>query len=84
MIVFILPYCPHCKRARGYIEELKKEDDKYSNIDFDFIDESIEVDLANRFDYYYVPSFFDGDKKLHEGTINKEQLKKMLDKYLGG
>lgn len=84
MRVFILPYCPHCKRARDYIEELKKEDVKYSNIDFDFIDESIEVDLANRFDYYYVPSFFDGDKKLHEGTINKEQLKKMLDKYLGG
>ena len=27
MRVFILPYCPHCKRARDYIEELKKEID---------------------------------------------------------
>ena len=84
MKVFVLPYCPHCKRAIDYIEALKSEDDKYVNIDFEFIDESIEVDLAISFDYYYVPSFFDGDKKLHEGTINKEQLRILLDEYLGG
>jgi len=84
MRVFILENCPHCIRARNYIKELKEEDDKYRNIEIEYIDEAIEEELANSYDYYYVPSFFDGDKKLHEGTINKKEVKALFDEYLGG
>lgn len=83
MKVFILKNCPHCIRAMDYIKQLKEED-KYRNIDIEYIDEAIDSELADSYDYYYVPSFFDGDKKLHEGTINKEQVRKLLDKYIGG
>ena len=83
MKVFILKNCPHCIRAMDYIKQLKEED-KYRNIDIEYIDEAIDSELADSYDYYYVPSFFDGDKKLHEGTINKEQVRKLLDDYIGG
>lgn len=84
MRVFILKNCPHCIRARDYIDSLICEDEKYKDIDIEYIDEAIEVDLANSYDYYYVPSFYDGDRKLHEGTISKEEVKKLLDNYIGG
>lgn len=84
MRVFILENCPHCKRAIDYINLLKAENEQYQNIDIEYIDEVKESELANSYDYYYVPSFFDGKRKLHEGTIKKEQVKKIFDDYLGG
>lgn len=84
MRVFILENCPYCKRARGYIKQLKEEDERYQKIDIEYIDEAKEEELANSYDYYYVPSFFDGDRKLHEGAINKDEVKQLFDEYLGG
>ncbi|MEE0966083.1 MAG: glutaredoxin [Bacilli bacterium] len=84
MRVFILKNCPHCIRARGYISQLKEEDLKYQSIDIEYIDEAEEVELADAYDYYYVPSFFDGNKKLHEGTISKNEVKRLFDEFLGG
>lgn len=84
MRVFILENCPYCKRARDYIKQLKEEDERYQKIDIEYIDEAKEEELANSYDYYYVPSFFDGDKKLHEGAINKGEVKQLFDEYLGG
>lgn len=84
MRVFILEDCPYCLRARQYIKQLKEENENYQKIDIEYIDEAKEVELADRYDYYYVPSFYDGDKKLHEGAINKDEVKQLFDEYLGG
>ena len=82
MRVFILPYCPHCKRALNWMNELYQENNLYKTINIDIIDEEKESELANEYDYYYVPSFFDGNKKLHEGVASKEIIKKIFDDYL--
>lgn len=82
MRVFILKHCPHCKRAIDYINSLMHEDNKYRKINIEYIDEAVEVELADSYDYYYVPSFFDGNRKLHEGTISKQEVKRLLDEYL--
>ena len=58
MKLFILPDCPYCKQAIKWIKELK-EDVKYQNIDIQLIDESQEVELADSYDYYYVPALLD-------------------------
>ncbi len=84
MRVFILENCPYCKRAINYINRLKAENKQYQNIDIEYIDEVKESELADSYDYYYVPSFFDGNRKLHEGAIKEEQVKKIFDEYLGG
>lgn len=81
MKMFILPNCPYCQAAIEWLAELKKEE-KYAKIDIELIDESKEVELANQYDYYYVPSIFDGQNKLHEGATTLEELRAVCDTYL--
>ncbi|RHM59947.1 MULTISPECIES: glutaredoxin domain-containing protein [Coprobacillaceae] len=81
MKLFILPDCPYCKQAIKWIKELK-EDVKYQNIDIQLIDESQEVELADSYDYYYVPALFDGTSKYIEGATTYQELKSVFDKHL--
>lgn len=80
--MFILKNCPHCKRALTWIDELKKENSVYENISIDLIDEQLNSELADDYDYYYVPAIFDDNVKLHEGVATKEGLKYIFDSYL--
>lgn len=83
MKLFILENCPHCINARRWIKELKEEYPEYNRIEIELVDEQVNSELANQYDYYYVPSLFDGDVKLHEGVASKEGLKNIFDHYLG-
>lgn len=82
LTLFIQPMCPFCKKALAYIDELKKEDPKYNAIQIEIVDELIDVERADSFDYYYVPTFYDGDKKIHEGGIYKNEVKALFDSVL--
>ncbi|MEG0277233.1 MAG: glutaredoxin [Coprobacillus sp.] len=82
MKLFILEHCPHCKRARSWIHELCDENPQYREIPIELIDEAKEVELADSYDYYLVPTFFDGDNKLHEGVASKEIIKNIFDEYI--
>lgn len=82
LTLFIQPNCPFCKKALKYIDELKHEDAKYREIEIELVDELIEVERADSFDYYYVPTFYLGDKKLHEGGIYQPEVKVLFDSVL--
>lgn len=82
LTIFIQPNCPFCKKAINYINELQHEDPKYNQIEIELVDELIEVERADSFDYYYVPTFYLGDKKLHEGGIYKPEVKALFDSVL--
>lgn len=84
MKMFILQHCPHCQNARQWMKELCEENSVYKTIHIDIIDEQKEATIANTYDYYYVPSFFDGNTKLHEGIASKEIIKNIFDDYLKG
>lgn len=79
LTLFILESCPYCIRARNYLSELQSEDPKYLNIQIDLIDERKERALANRYDYYLVPTFYLGQTKLFEGIMTKEDVRKVLE-----
>ena len=81
LTIFILKRCPYCKKAIKIIEKLQSES-KYEGIELVYIDESKEKELAASFDYYYVPSFFVGNTKLHEGAIKQEQMIELFDQYM--
>ncbi len=42
------------------------------------IEETDEPEVADRFDYYYVPTFFVGDVKVHEGGILPDEVERVL------
>ena len=79
---FYMPGCPHCALATRLLEELRREDARYAEIEVLGIDETKEKALADSYDYWYVPCFYAGKKKLHEGHAEKEDVRRALDALL--
>jgi glutaredoxin len=79
--LFYLKNCPFCKKAFSYIDELKKQD-VYKNIEIGMIEESEQEEIANQYDYYYVPTFYIDGEKLHEGGIYKDEVEDIFKKAL--
>ena len=82
LTLFILDNCPFCKRALQYISELKKEYPEFQCIELEIIEESKQQELAGSYDYYYVPTFYLGKEKLHEGGIYKNEVKELFQSLL--
>lgn len=64
------------------MEELKKENPEYQRVDIKIIDEAVQPDFAKQFDYYYVPTYFVGDKKVHEGVASKDIVRGVYEEAL--
>ena len=63
--LFYLENCPFCNKARAAIDELKKQD-RYKDIEIEMIEESKQPEVADKYDYYYVPTFYiEGARRRH-------------------
>jgi Thioredoxin. len=78
LTLFYLASCPYCKQAFGYLDELFSTGN-YSDIELEKIEESKEPELADQYDYYFVPTFYYNDEKLHEGICKKEDIERVLE-----
>ena len=67
--MFYLDSCGYCARAQNALEDLIQNNAEYAKVDIIRIEESQQPDLAEQYDYYAVPSFFDGKKKLFEAHL---------------
>ena len=74
MTYFLLPTCPYCREADRYIAQVIAEEPELGDIHIKRVNEQQEAAYADAFDYYYVPAFYLQGKKLHEGTVTKEQV----------
>jgi len=75
---FKLPLCPFCVAANRWVSEVIKENPQYEHIELEVIDENRNRKLANQYDYYFVPCFYVGDEKLHEGAASKEIVERVF------
>lgn len=86
--LFYLTHCPYCHNAKKALKELAEADPEYGTIHVKWIEESEESGLAAQYDYYYVPTIFDGDIKLYEADPSesyadcKKNIKAALDAVL--
>lgn len=76
--VFYMEGCPHCRRAFKILDELKANNPEYAKIHMEYIDEKKDVKAANAHDYYYVPTFYVDEVKLHEGVPTVEKIERVL------
>ena len=76
--LFYLENCPFCKKAMAAIDELKKQD-RYKDIEIEMIEESKQPEVADKYDYYYVPTFYIDGRKVHEGGIFPDEVKAVLE-----
>ncbi len=84
--MFMFDECPHCQLALRLLDELQQEA-KYKDLEITQINEREKPELADRYNYYYVPTFYVGDgsvddEKVHEGHAEREDVKRVLDRAL--
>lgn len=71
--------CPHCQLALKLMDELTAENPEYAKLDIKMINERREPELADQYDYWYVPTYYIGDEKVHEGHAERENVQKVFD-----
>lgn len=82
---FYLEGCPYCRQAREALKELISENENYSKISIDWVEENQQPEISEKFDYYYVPSMFIENKKIYEAHRGekfeecKENIKRVLE-----
>ena len=82
---FYLDGCPYCRQAREALKELTSENEKYSQVSIEWIEENQHPEISEKFDYYYVPSMFIENKKIYEAHRGekfeecKENIKRVLE-----
>ena len=80
--MFTMAGCPYCRAAHRWMEELMQEYPEYNDIELEIIDETEHPDIADRYDYYYVPTYYVGRDKVHEGVATKEKVHRVLERAL--
>lgn len=76
--MFYFPSCPYCQKAIRLNEEIKAEHREYADIEIEMIDEKKHPEIADKFDYYYVPTYYVGGIKLHEGAADKQKIESVF------
>ena len=66
----------------SYIEDTKADYPELEDIEIELIEESQHPEIADQYDYYYVPTFYVGDEKVHEGGIYPEEIEGVLRRAL--
>lgn len=72
ILMFTMERCPYCVRARRWMEELAAENPGYAKLEIEIIDELEQPELADTYDYWYVPTYYVDGVKLHEGVPTKD------------
>jgi len=80
ILMFTMESCPHCKRALLWMEELKQEKPEYRDLQITIIDETMHPDISSNYDYYYVPTYFVENSKVHEGVPSKDLIRNVFNK----
>ena len=80
--MFLIQSCPYCKGALQIMDILFAENPEYLSLDIEKIDEVEYPDIANKYDYYFVPTFYVGDEKLHEGAATIKKIRRVFDAAL--
>lgn len=79
--LFYQKSCPFCRKALSYIDELKQQD-AYKDIEIEMIEEREFPEIADQYDYYYVPTFYINEEKIHEGGITQNEVEDIFKKAL--
>ena len=78
MQMFHFAACPYCREATRWMDELRREYPELRDVHVERIDEKLHPEIAEQYDYWYVPTFFVDGKKVHEGACTREIVERVL------
>jgi glutaredoxin len=70
--------CPACKQAKQWIAELRQEKPELADVKIEMTDVNKNPDFKAPSSFYYVPTFFVGNRKVLEGEVTKEKVEEVL------
>ena len=76
--LFHMPGCPYCRAAENWIRDVQAEHPELRAVEIERIDEIRNRALADRYDYWYVPTFYVDGHKEHEGACSREIVERVL------
>ena len=82
--MFTMGSCPFCHAALRIMDILFAENPEYLSLEIEKIDETVHPDIAAMYDYFFVPTFYVGDEKLHEGAATIKKVRRVFDAALKG
>ncbi len=80
--MMMLDTCPHCRRAFEMMDELKCEYPEFCDVEIEVIEETKEPEKTEGYEYWYVPTFFVENVKVHEGVPSVQAIENMYRKAL--
>ena len=83
IIMFTMASCPFCRMAHRWMDAVLEENPEYKDIELEVIDEVRHPDIANQYDYWYVPTYYVDGVKVHEGAATKKKVQKVFEKAMG-
>jgi len=84
LTLFYFDGCPHCRNALKWQEELFESHPEYRAVPLRMIDERKEPEIAESYDYYFVPTYFLDDLKLCEGFTEKHYVEEAFKRAYEG
>ncbi len=78
IMFFELKFCGYCRRARKYLDAVLTDHPEFQVIEIEYIDESAQRERARQYDYFYVPTFYVDEVKVHEGPVSQDQIQSIL------
>ena len=69
ILMFYLNDCGYCHKAHRALEELMEEKPAYRDLKLTRVEESEQPEIADRYDYYAVPTFYVDGQKVFEAHI---------------
>ena len=83
ILMFVQKDCPHCKRALKWQEVLtEKFHPEWAQVPIRMVDELEQPEVAQAYDYYYVPTYFIDGVKVHEGPVTQQDVVKVFAQAL--
>ena len=83
ILMFVQKDCPHCKRALKWQEVLtEKFHPEWAQVPIRIVDELEQPEVAQAYDYYYVPTYFIDGVKVHEGPVTQQDVEKVFAQAL--
>lgn len=79
VLMFVTEWCPYCKKALNWMDDIKKQNPAFTDIEIKIIDEELQPDIAKQYTYYYVPTYYVDGIKVHEGAASKDIINKVFE-----
>ncbi|HSK68811.1 MAG TPA: glutaredoxin domain-containing protein [Candidatus Limnocylindria bacterium] len=70
--------CPACVKAKQYMAELRAEKPELADVQVNMVDVRKNPNFKAPAPFYYVPTFFVGDRKVLEGNVTKQDVENVL------